>query len=62
MVEYFFWSLMGVLLLSGLMTVTIGSIWVLMIALNELLQVMGVEKWKNYGLNALHPKKLKSGR
>lgn len=62
MFEYLYWSLMGTLLLSGLMTGVIGSIWVLLIALNELLQVMGVDRWKNYGLNALRPKKMKSGR
>lgn len=62
MIEYFFWSLMGVLLLSGLMTVVIGSIWVLMIALNELLEVMGVEKWKDIGMSVQLKKRLKSSR
>lgn len=62
MIEYFFWSLMGVLLLSGLMTVVIGSIWVLMIAFNELMDALGVEKWKDIGMSVQLKRRLKSSR
>lgn len=60
--QYLFYSLMGTIWLLNLMTFVIGSAWVLVVALNELLISMGVDKWKNYGLNALKPKRTKSGR
>ena len=46
----------------NMVTFVIGSVWVLMVALNELLLSMGVDKWKNCGLNAVKPRKMKSGR
>ena len=54
MIQYFFDSLMGVLLLCGLMTFVVGSVWVLTIAVKELLNEWGIE-WKSFGMNA--PKK-----
>ena len=62
MIQYFFDSLMGCILLSGLMICLVGCIWVLLIALNELLETLGVERWKNYGLSALTKRRLRSGR
>ena len=35
MIQYFFWSLMGVLLLSSLMIVLVGCLWILKLVLNE---------------------------
>ena len=59
---YFFYSLSGTIWLLNMVTFVIGSVWVLMVALNELLLSMGVDKWKNCGLNAVKPRKMKSGR
>lgn len=59
MIQYFFDSLMGVLLLSGLMTFVVGSCWVLVIAMKEFVGELG---WKNFGLNVQQRKKLKSSR
>lgn len=59
MIQYFFDSLMGVLLLSGLMTFVVGSCWVLVIAVKEFMGEIG---WKNYGLNVQPRKRLRSNR
>lgn len=59
---YFFYSLSGTIWLLNMVTFVIGSVWVLMVALNELLIAMGVDKWKSCGLNAVKPRKMKSGR
>lgn len=62
MFEYFFYSLAGTIWLLNLMVLVIGSAWVLVVAFNELLISLGVTKWKNYGLNALKPKRTKSDK
>ena len=59
MIQYFFDSLMGVLLLSGLMTFVVGSCWVLVIAMKEFMGELG---WRNFGLNVQPKRKLKSSR
>jgi len=62
MLKYFFDSLMGVLLLSGLMTLVVGSAWVLVIAIKELMDALGVDRWKNYGVSVLPRRKQKLSR
>lgn len=62
MIQYFFDSLMGVLLLSALMIAVIGSAWVLTIAVKELLETIGVQTWKSYGEIVQPKKRLKSDR
>jgi hypothetical protein len=59
MIQYFFDSLMGVLLLSGLMTFVVGSCWVLVIAIKEFMGEIG---WLNIGMNAQPRRRLKSNR
>lgn len=59
MIQYFFDSLMGTMLLSGLMAFVVGTCWVLVIAIKELMGELG---WKNFGLNVQPKRKLKSSR
>ena len=59
MIQYFFDSLMGVLLLSGLMTFVVGSCWVLVIAMKEFMGEIG---WRNIGMNVQPKRKLKSSK
>lgn len=50
MIQYFFDSLMGTMLLCGLMTFVVGSVWVFVIATRELIGELG---WKNFGTSVL---------
>lgn len=59
MIQYFFDSLMGVLLLCGLMTFVVGSCWVLVIAVKEFMGEIG---WRNIGATVQPRKKLKSSK
>lgn len=59
MIQYFFDSLMGVLLLSGLMTFVVGSCWVLVIAIKEFMGEIG---WQSIGVTVQPKRKLKSSR
>lgn len=59
MMMYFFDSLMGTILLTGMMTFVVGSCWVLVIAIKELMGELG---WRNFGLNVQPKRKLKSSR
>ena len=43
MMMYFFDSLMGTILLSGMMTFVVGTCWVLTIAMKELLNEWGID-------------------
>ena len=59
MIQYFFDSLIGVLLLCGLMTFVVGSCWVLVIVMKEFMGEIG---WLNIGMNAQPRKRLRSNR
>ena len=59
MIQYFFDSLMGTILLSGMMTFVVGSCWVLVIAVKEFMGEIG---WLNIGVTAQPRRRLKSGR
>ena len=59
MIQYFFDSMMGVLLLCGLMTFVVGSCWVLVIAVKEFMGEIG---WRNIGATVQPKRKLKSSR
>jgi hypothetical protein len=62
MIQYFFNSLMGVLLLTALMILVVGSAWVLVVAINELCEALGVDLWKNFGASVLPKKRQRLGR
>ena len=59
MIQYFFDSLMGTMLLCGLMTFVVGSCWVLVIAVKEFMGEIG---WRNIGATVQPRKKLKSSK